>query len=130
MERGPIVSEYFKLRDYLNRANKLSNQTTKIDFKISELQLLQYKFFAVSVGADESHRIALAERTAAKTWERTGHTAFSKLEEFCAQSLNDFEKEFALSVRPRKLSDDTSQRMARGISIRLQMLLINKSYEP
>lgn len=130
MERGPIVSEYFKLRDYLNRANKLSNRATKIEFEIGEGQLFEYKLFAVSRGQNEVHKIAVAERTASKIWERTGNTPFAQLEEFCAAGLNDFEVRRPYVGRSRKIPDELLETMAKGIATGLKMLLLNKSYEP
>jgi hypothetical protein len=130
MERGLIVSEYFRLRDYLNRANKFSNQITEIGFEIEEVQLLQYKFFAVSYGPNESHKIALAERAADKIWERTGNTRFSKLEEFCAENLNQIERVKGPQIKSRKISEPLKILMAREISAHLKMLLLNKGYEP
>ena len=130
MERGPIVSDYFRLRDYLNRANKLSNQVTELRFEIEELQLFEYNFFAVSQGKSELHKIALAERTANKTWERTGNTRFGNLEEFCAASLNRFENSKTQPVRPRKLTAEAQVLMAQKTSAQLKMLLLKKNYEP
>lgn len=130
MERGPIVSEYFKLRDYLNRANKLSNRITKIEFEIEEVRLFEYKLFAVSSGQNEVHKIAVAERTASRIWERTGHTPFAQLEEFCAACLNDFEKDRSSAMRSRKILDAAQDVMAKQVSMRLKMLLLNGSYEP
>jgi hypothetical protein len=130
MERGPIVSEYFKLRDYLNRANKLSNRITKIGFEIEEIRLFEYKLFAVSSGQNEIHKIAIAERTASKIWERTGNTPFAQLEEFCATCLNDEEKRQAPLNRSRKIPHELCELMAKWISTRLKMLQLNKNYEP
>jgi hypothetical protein len=130
MERGPIVSEYFRLRDYLNRANKLSNRITKIEFEIEEIRLFEYKFFAVSSGQNEIHKIAVAERTESKIWERTGNTPFAKLEEFCAASLNELEERRGPTNRSRKIPHELRELMTKWISKRLRMLLLNKSYEP
>ena len=130
MERGPIVSEYFRLRDYLNRANKLSNRITEIGFEVEEVRLLEYKLFAISSGQNEIHKIAIAERTVSKIWERTGNTPFSKLEEFCANCLNELERRRTSLARSRKIPGELRDVMAKQISARLKMLLLNKSYEP
>lgn len=76
MERGPIVSEYYQLRDYLNRANKLSNQKTTMTFKIEEFSLLEYRLYVISTGTYEIHKLALSERNRSKNWECTGFTRF------------------------------------------------------
>ena len=130
MERGPIISEYFQLRDDLNRANKLSNQETELTFEIEETRLFEYKLVAVSRGKNESHKIALVERTAGKTWERAGATRFRKLEEFCAACLNEVEDSKAKPKRPRKIPDEFKELMSRKVLNCLKMLLLNKGYEP
>ena len=130
MERGPIISDYFRLRYYLNRANKLSNQVTELRFEIEEVQLFEYNFFAVSQGKNELHKIALAERTGNKIWERTGNTRFGNLEEFCAECLNEFEKSRIKPFRPRKLAAEVQVLMAQETLARLKMLLLKKNYEP
>lgn len=79
MKREPIISEYIQLRDYLNRANKLSNEKTELKFEIEQFKLFEYRFYAISESQHETHRIALTECSRAKNWERTGLTNYKNL---------------------------------------------------
>ena len=130
MERGPIVSEYHQLRQYLNRANKLSNQKTELKFEIEQTSVIEYRLYAVLVGQFETHRLALAERTRSKTWERTGYTRFVNLEEFCALTLNRIENKrnpnTKSSIVPKELLIEWKQYLSKKLS----NLLLNRGYEP
>jgi hypothetical protein len=134
MERVSVVKEYFGLRDYLNRANKLSNQKTELKFEIEQNKLFEFRLYAVSyvisIRVQESHKIAIAERTANRTWERTGHTRFRNLEEFCAQFLNQQEEHLDAFHKLREPSDKILKEWSEQITETMKMLLLNKNYEP
>jgi hypothetical protein len=129
MEREIIVTEYQKLRDYLNRANKLSNQKSELTFKIEQTNLLSYHLFAVIESNHESHKLALAERTRIRVWERTGYSPFKNLEEFCAATLNLFQANFVLS-KSLYLTKEIIFEFETEINLKLNSLLLNKLYEP
>lgn len=130
MERGPIVSEYHKLRDYLNRANKLSNQKTELKFEIEQFAMFEYRLYAISHGPHETHKLALAERNRNKIWERTGFTSFRNLEEFCTNTLNDVETQQGSPFKTTQISKELMNRLQEKISSSLSHLLLNKFYEP
>lgn len=129
MERGPIVGEYHELRDYLNRANKLSNQKSEINFKIEQSGLFEYCLYAVLQCEHETHRLVLAERSRNKTWERAGYSRFRNLEEFCAKVFNEY-REQGLSHASIHLSVHTTNKMTLELEHKLKNLLLNRSYEP
>ena len=130
MERGIIVKEYFELQGYLNRANKLSNQKTEIKFILEQGELFEYRAYAVSFGAHEVHKLAVAERTRAKMWERTGNTRFLNLEEFCAHFLNDMEKDMKFPFSPSFLQDSLLILWSDKLTEKFSMLLLNQNYKP
>jgi hypothetical protein len=134
MERKVIVEEYFQLRDFMNRANRLANQVMEIKFEIEIFDISKYTFYVISRGKNETHRLAIAYRGPGRTWERAGATRFSRFEEFCARCLNEFEDnlddEQAPSKRPRILLDHFKKRLADQMSSRLNMLLLKHGYEP
>lgn len=130
MERGQIVKEYFELREYLNRANKISNLTSKLEFKIEQIELFEYQLCAIIQSKFETHRLALSIRDKRKIWERTGFTRFQILEEYCAKILNKFQENNVQIDRSIKISDLVTERMERAVQDKLKMLLLNKNYEP
>ncbi len=129
MERGPIINEYHQLRDYLNRANKLSNQKTELKFEIEQFAIFEYRLYAISQGPYETHKLALAERNRSKTWERTGFTKFRNLEEFCADMLN-VEELKEVPFKTTQISKNILGHLEQKISSSLTDLLLNKLYEP
>jgi hypothetical protein len=88
MKRDSIVDEYFQLKNHINRANKLSNQSTELQFEIEEIRSHEYGLFVKSFGNSEKQKLMIAILSSAKIWERAGYTSFQYLEEFCADCLN------------------------------------------
>ena len=82
MERARVIQDYYQLRNFLNRSNKLANQKSELKFEIVQINPSEYLLYASVVGPDESPRIAIADRGALKTWERTGFTQFRFLETY------------------------------------------------
>jgi hypothetical protein len=130
MERTQVVSEYFKLRDYLNRGFKLSNLSNKVFFSVEEINLFHYGLYAVSEGKGETHRMLIAERSRTRHWERSGFTDLVHLEEFCADELNTLEMKIGIPIRSINLTPERLNSLSKVISRKLQMLLLNQSYEP
>jgi hypothetical protein len=128
--RAKIVSEYFQLRDHLNRANRNANQTTKFTFEIAQVSASKYELFVVSRGKNEVHRIAIAGRSVNSAWERSGRTKFGKFEEFCAHCMNEIDVGADVPMFSSKLSDMLKTRLERAVSSKIEMLLLNESYEP
>jgi hypothetical protein len=128
MEREIIVTEYQLLREYLNRANKLSNQKSELTFKIEQIDIFKYSLFAIIESNHESHKLALAERTQMRVWERTGYTTFKNLEEFCAGVLNEVET--PRLPRLKYLSTQIIEKLQKEINLKLSNLLLNNAYEP
>lgn len=130
MEREPIITQYHQLREYLNRANKVSNQKTQLVFRIEQTELFEYQLSAILQNQFETHRLVLATRDRRRNWERAGFSKFQQLEEYCAYVLNNFEQENNEIYRPLKISDLVAFEMAQKLQDKLKMLLLNKYYEP
>lgn len=130
MERAPIITQYHQLREYLNRANKVSNQKTQLEFRIEQTELFEYQLCAILQNQFETHRLVIASRDRSRNWERAGFSKFQQLEEYCAVVLNNFEKIELDQFKPMKLSDQIIVKMSRRVQENLKMLLLNKSYEP
>jgi hypothetical protein len=130
-ERAKIVGEYFLLRDYMNRANRLSNQATEIKFEIERIGHFGCRLLVVSYSKNEvHHRLSIAERSSDKDWERTGNTGFINLEEYCAQTLSFLERRETQPGKTGPLLDDIMRNLEQELSIRLKNLFLNNSYEP
>jgi hypothetical protein len=94
MNRDLIIREYYLLRNFLNRSNKIANQKSELKFIIEQFGMSNYRMYAVIVGQGETHQIAIATRDISKVWERTGLTEFRLFENYCADFLNEFEKKW------------------------------------
>jgi hypothetical protein len=123
MERARVIQEYNQLRNFLNRGNKLANQQSELKFEISQINLSEYRLYAMVVRPDESHRIAIAARGVQRSWERTGFTKFNFMEDYCADFLNMFEEKGSRKRGERVLLEDFRQRSVVELQNNLARLL-------
>lgn len=124
MERTIIVKEANELRVYLNRANKLKDTMTELAFKISQIGISEYGFFAISKNNSEIHKIIIASRGKTKHWEALGYTKFKNLENYIEFELNKLEQSLFESNRPFKLSDEQIFRLESEVICNIKNSLI------
>jgi hypothetical protein len=130
MIRSEIVSDYFQLLKYLNRANQNSDLVTDVRFEIGKDQTDCYVLFAVCYGPSQLAKLALARQAISGKWHTAGFSNFHKIEEFCSTYLN---KNAPLATQPKNsiaLSDSLRLRLTNNLTTQLKMLLLNNSYEP
>jgi hypothetical protein len=126
MESEQIISEFQNLRLLLNQSNRIANEETKFLFEIRRTSLSEYRMFASVKNKSEEHRVAVAKRDKSRTWERSGYTKCSNLENFCALELNNAENKFDFKYRLFYLSDPQIESLTNTINSIFSSLLIEK----
>ena len=124
MERARIIREYYQLRNFLNRGNKIANQASEVRFEIVQINPSEYRLYATAVGPHESPRIAIAVRGDHKTWGRTGFTQFRFLETYCAEFLHKLEERGGFEKRLRFLPINFMEDSAVELENILEQLLL------